>query len=164
MLDITANKKLVFRRAKMNEIDEIHNILLNSFEPYRKYFTEEGFSSAVLSIEEIKKRIKNYIFKVYVVIIDKKIVGTASILPQDDRYYLRSMAVDPNYQNKGIGLFILENISNVAEKENIRKISLESFKPLYKAIGFYEKYGFKKTGITKDLCGNEIFEMIKQLD
>ena len=148
----------------MNEIDEIHNILLNSFEPYRIYFTVECFSSAVLSPGEIKKRIKNNIFKVYVVIIDKKIVGTASILPQDDRYYLRSMAVDPNYQNKGIGLFILENISNVAEKENIRKISLESFKPLHKAIGFYEKYGFKKTGITKDLCGNEIFEMIKELD
>jgi ribosomal protein S18 acetylase RimI-like enzyme len=158
------NKKLVFRKAKINDKEKIYNILLNSFKPYKKDYTEKGYYSTILSPEKIEERINENIFKIFVVTIDKKIVGTVSILHQDDRYYIRSMAVEPDYQNKGVGLFILENIFDIAKNENIKKISLESFKPLKKAVRFYEKHGFKKTGIIKDLYGNEIFEMIKILD
>jgi len=153
---------MIFRKAKINDTDKIYNTLSKSFEPYKKYFTKKGYNSAVLSSDEIQERIKKNIFKVYVVTIDNKIVGTTSIIQKNDRYYIRSLAVEPDYQNKGIGLFILENIFKIAKKENIKKISLDSFKPLNKAVNFYEKHGFKKTGITKDLYGNEIFEMLKE--
>jgi len=153
MLDIMVNKKLVFRGANINEKDDIYQILIESFEPYRKYYTEEGYISTVLSPEEIKKRLKDNVFKVFVVTLDKKIVGTVSIIQKNDSYYIRSMAVDPDYQNQGIGLFILENICNIAENENIKKISLDSFQPLEKAVKFYEKYGFKKNRYNKRFAG-----------
>lgn len=154
---------MIFRKAKINDTDKIYNTLINSFVSYKKYFTKKGYNSTILSHKEIQERIKKNIFKVYVVTIDNKIVGTTSIIQQNDRYYIRSMAVEPDYQNKGIGLFIFENIFNIAKNENIKKISLDSFKPLKKAVRFYKKHGFKKTGIKKDLFGNEIFEMVKEL-
>jgi len=163
MLDITANKKLVLRRAKINEEYDIYDILIEAFEPYKKDFTLKGYKAAILNPDEFKKRIIENIFMVFVITLNKRIIGTVSILHKTDSFYIRSMAVHPDYQNKGIGFFILENISNFAKKEKIKKLSLESFKPLFKAVRFYEKYGFKKTGIIKDLCGNEIFEMIKEL-
>jgi hypothetical protein len=43
-------------------------------------------------------------------------------------------------------------------------VTLDSFRPLKNAVRFYKKYGFKETGVTTDLYGIEIFEMIKELD
>lgn len=164
MFDVMGIMTIKFELAKINDKNKIYNILLNSFEPYKEYFTEDGFYSTVLSPEEIENRIKQIFFKVFVVTMEKRIVGTVTVIPQNDRYYLRSMAVEPNYQNTGIGSFILENIYRIAKNDNIKKVSLESFKPLEKAVRFYKKHGFEKTGITKDLYGIEIFEMIKILD
>jgi N-acetylglutamate synthase-like GNAT family acetyltransferase len=165
MFDIMRNIKLKFRTAKINDKDKIFNILLNSFESYRGHYTEEGFKSTILSPEEIENRIKQNIFKVFVAVtLENEIVGTVSIIKQNDRYYIRSMAVEPKFQKKGIGSFILENICKIAGNDDIKKLSLESFEPLKKAIRFYKKHGFIESGITKDLHGNEIFEMIKILD
>ena len=66
MLDITANKKLVLRRAKINEEYDIYDILIEAFEPYKKDFTLKGYKAAILNPDEFKKRIIENIFMVFV--------------------------------------------------------------------------------------------------
>jgi GNAT superfamily N-acetyltransferase len=73
------------------------------------------------------------------------------------------MAVHPNYQKRGIGLFILNKINELAKRKNIKTISLDTSKPLKKAIKFYKEFDFDFTGVTKNFYGVEIYEMIKKL-
>ena len=155
---------LTIRPADISEIKNIHNLLLESFMPYKKYYTESAFNATVISTDEITKRIKNTEFCVLVALFKNKITGTASLHQRNKKsLHINTMAVDPRYQNKGIGLQLLQYISDVAKQKNLQQLSLETSKPLEKAIKFYKKFGFKKTGKIRDYFGIEIFEMIKPL-
>ncbi|MFQ6116510.1 MAG: GNAT family N-acetyltransferase, partial [bacterium] len=75
--------------------------------------------------------------------------------------HIRSMAVKADYQGKGIGWRILQEINGLAKKKHCQTITLESFEPLTKAVSLYEKFGFRRTGRKKNLYGIRIFEMLR---
>jgi N-acetylglutamate synthase-like GNAT family acetyltransferase len=157
-------ENLNFRKACTDDADKIYKVLLKAFEPYKQKYTKEAFNATVISPEEIKERINQKNFDVLVAIYEDQIVGTASMSAKKDKtLYIRSMAVNPKFQKKGVGLFILDEIYRIAHRRDISLLSLDSSKPLKDAIRFYERYGFKRTGITHDFFGVEIFEMIKEL-
>lgn len=157
------NKNLIFRKAKPKDTIDIYEILLNSFRTYQSFYTDQAFSATVLSPEKIKDRILKEKYEVFVTLLNNQIVGTVSLsIKNQNILYIRSMAVHPNFQRTGIGCFILDNIFNIVVKRNIKKIVLETSSPLKNAFNFYEKHGFKKTGLSRDFYGTEIFEMIKE--
>ena len=163
-LDFVENENITFRKAQIHEINDIHLVLSKAFEPYRKSYTTGALNATVLTPNDIQNRFLGQEYEVYVVTINNYIVGTVSLLQKDqDQLYLRSMAVDPDYQSKGIGLFILKKIDELARRKNIKKISLETSKPLKRAIKFYKNFGFDFTGVTQNFYGIEIYEMIKRL-
>jgi N-acetylglutamate synthase-like GNAT family acetyltransferase len=156
------NQNLIFIKAQIHEINDIHFVLSKAFEPYRNHYTDEALNATILSPDIIKNRILNQKYEIFVVKIDKQIVGTVSLSMKDQyQLYIRSMAVHPEYQKRGIGLFILKNISKFAKRKNIKTISLETSKPLKRAINFYTNFGFKFTGNSKNFHGVEISEMKK---
>ena len=156
------NEDLIFKRAEIKEIYDIYQVLLKSFKPYVKFYTKKSFYATVLSVEKIKDRIIKNEYDVYVVKAGSNIVGTVSLKILDfSSLYIRSMAVLPDMQRSGIGRFILENINYIARDSKIEKLVLESSRPLQNALNFYEKYGFKKTGFTRDFYGVQVYEMIK---
>lgn len=58
-------------------------------------------------------------------------------------YYLDAMCVDEIYQGKGIGKSLLEHTKIKAGSEGYRELSLIVFADNERAIGLYEKQGFK---------------------
>ena len=74
------------------------------------------------------------------------------------------MAVDPAFQNNGVGNYLLDEIIKYTITEKIKKISIDTYYPLKDAIHFYQSNGFKKTGKTTDYYGIEVFEMIKEIE
>ena len=157
-------KNLTFRKANTSDINFIHEILYKSFKPYQKFYTDQAFAATVISHEEIKNRILKNDYDVFVSLITNQIVGTVSLLLKNKKFlYIRSMAVHPDFQRIGIGVFMLDKIFYIAEKKKIKKLVLESSEPLFNALNFYEKNGFKKTGSSRDFYGVEIFEMIKNI-
>jgi ribosomal protein S18 acetylase RimI-like enzyme len=151
--------------AKISGAENIQNLLWNSFEPYRKFYPKEAFHATVISKDEIIERIKNPEISVLVALLNEKIVGTASIYSKNQNcLHIATMAVNPNFQKKGIGYQILEFISDIARKNNVLKLSLETSRPLKRAIAFYKKYGFVKTGKKRDYFGIEVFELIKEVN
>jgi ribosomal protein S18 acetylase RimI-like enzyme len=153
------------RKAQGNEIQEIHKVLLESFKPYKKYYTEEAYKATVISPGEIEKRLRNKNTEVLVAIYNNKIVGTASIKIKGKReLYISSMAVIPSLQGKGIGWRILEEINRLAKQKYCRIISLESSEPLKKAVNVYEKFKFRRTGKKRRYHGIIIFEMTKEIN
>jgi len=151
------------RGANPADCREIHHVLLESFEPYRKVYTKEAYDETVLSSDKIEKRITDPETEVLVALHKNEIVGTATINIQvGDDLYIRSMAVKPDTQGKGIGRCILEEIQEIAVQRQCKTISLECYEPLKNAVRLYERFGFRRTGEKRAYHGVEIFEMKKE--
>ena len=88
---------------------------------------------------------------VFVAVMDKTIVGTTTVLIE--RKFIRGgrlsahiedVSVRKEYEGKGIASKILEYCINYAKKKKCYKIILDCKKEL---IPFYNKFGFKDTGV-----------------
>jgi ribosomal protein S18 acetylase RimI-like enzyme len=163
-LSILIKSQIRIREASITDVHEIHDILSESFTPFHQYYTPEAYQKTINSPTMIRKRIMDQKTEVLVVTYRNEIVGTASLTKQrNGRLHIRSMAVKPNYQNRGIGQCILEKIDKIAQEGHTKTISLECFKPLINAVSLYEKLGYRRTNKKRNYHGISIFEMIKEL-
>jgi len=156
--------RITIRKAKKNEVFDIHKLLFLSFFPYNKYYTKKAYDETVLSPQKIRKHMSDKTRDVLVVIIDLKIIGTVTLTNKKNSLYISSMAVSPEYQKSGMGWNMLEEVIRLAKTKGLNKLSLETFNKLIPAINLYNKFGFKRNGKKRDFFGIEIFEMVKKLD
>jgi len=99
--------------------------------------------------KEIFKKIKsdkNY--KIYVAILDSKVVGTATIFIEQKFIHdggkvghIEDVAIRKNYHEKGIGQRIVKALLKYAKKKGCYKTILDCTDDL---TPFYEKIGFKR--------------------
>ena len=154
----------IIRQAQYQDIEDVRGVLSRSFEPYRSYYTKEAFKATVLPSVEIKKRINDLEVEVLVAVHNGEIVGTASVrVDKEGNLHIRSMAVKPRCQGKGIGWQILEKIRHLGIEKDCEAISLNCYEPLIDARRLYKKFGFKEGGRKERYHGIEIFEMKKSL-
>jgi ribosomal protein S18 acetylase RimI-like enzyme len=71
------------------------------------------------------------------------------IHPTEAHYYLEYIAVDPKYQGKGFGSFILKHLINKADEQGVG-CYLENANP--RNLAFYQRFGFQVT-IEKEIIG-----------
>jgi GNAT superfamily N-acetyltransferase len=154
------------RNARYDDIQKILTLLVDTFRPYQRYYTEDAFVHAILlSSDEIRKRLEDPKKLVIVAVIKNRIIGTITASFQDDtQVYLQSMGVLPDFQGFGIGRLLLEKIERITGEKNYKRIYFECFEPLDKSIKLYEKCGYKKTGKTIPFYGVTFFEMKKDFD
>ena len=74
--------------------------------------------------------------------MDSEAVGTVSGLPDDQRFYIRSMAVKPTVQRGGIGQRLLDELEKYAREKGFEKLYLYTTFVLPGARRLYEKNGF----------------------
>ncbi|MBS1597823.1 MAG: GNAT family N-acetyltransferase [Bacteroidetes bacterium] len=88
---------------------------------------------------------KNSVY--YVALMDGTVMGGAGIFPsaglENDtcelvKMYLLSMA-----RGKGLGKFLIEQCIAFAKKSGYKHVYLETMPELRKAVGMYEKFGFR---------------------
>ena len=151
------------RKARNTDIQKILSLLIDTFQLYRMYYTEDAFAHAILlSFDEIRKRIEHPTKLVLVGVIKNLIIGTVTASFQDDnQVYLQSMCVLPDFQGFGVGRLLLEKIEKITREKKYKRIYFECFEPLKKSINLYETYGYKKTGRTIPFYGVTFFEMKK---
>ena len=102
---------------------------------------------------------KNYAF-IYVYEENNKVIGFIQIEKHFEITDIINIAVDENYQNKGIATELIEFIKNDVEE----KIMLEVRSRNEAAIKTYEKNGFKVINIRKKYYGDDdaiIMEWVK---
>lgn len=99
-----------------------------------------SFPWAYDSFETLIKNNYNHFYIVFDDDVPVAYFGIMIILDECDIY---NIAVRPNYQGKGIGSFIMQNIIEICRKNEVDSITLEVREFNYRAIGLYEKYGFK---------------------
>ncbi len=70
------------------------------------------------------------------------------------RLMIHKLYVSPVFQGNGIGLHLLETLTGIAIKNHQTALCLKVFHLNHKAIRFYERYGFVKTGTEMTDPGN----------
>ena len=80
---------------------------------------------------------------------EDKIVGSSALMKEsEDVFELAKMAVDENFQGKGISKLLIEACINKAREIGATKLELFSNHQLTTALGLYEKYGFRHVAVT----------------
>jgi glucosamine-phosphate N-acetyltransferase len=131
---------------KIRELEEkdLFNGFLESLDSLRK-----ASDLSPKKAKEIFKKIKsdkNY--KIYVAVLDSKVVGTTTLFIEQKFIHdggkvghIEDVAVRKEYQGKGIGQKVVKALLEYAKKEGCYKTILDCTDDL---ISFYEKMGFKR--------------------
>lgn len=89
---------------------------------------------------------------------DNKMLGFLIFSPIKPEAHLLSIAVIETQQYKGIGSLLLKSMISQCKAMGINQVFLEVRTSNDKAIGFYQKYGFKKDAIRENYYSGDIPE------
>ena len=129
------------RSGSLADLNSIFNI-------EKKAFLTDSWSIKMIKLEFFKDSIsKSYVFE-----LNGKIVGYAFITIIKFEIHLNRIAIDPNYQQKGFGLQLLNKILEQNSKN--KSVFLELKYSNISALKLYRKVGFKKYNIRKNYYSN----------
>ena len=154
--------KLSVRRATSKDAAAILKCLALAFEPFREQYTPEGFRDTTLTFETLRERLEKMTLFVAQV-PSGEIVGTIGGSFHNHSGHLRGMAVRPEWQGRGIAEELLRAVEDELRAKGCSQITLNTTRPLQRAMRFYEKYGYQATGKVKDFFGMPLFEYLKHL-
>ncbi|WP_300408143.1 ribosomal protein S18-alanine N-acetyltransferase [Lagierella sp.] len=120
-------------RVKKMEYEDIKDVAVMEKEIFKFPWAYESFVSFL----------DNKFNHFYLVLKDDELVGYFGIMMIFDDCDIYSVGVRPKYQGEGIGNFIIKKIIQICNENNVNTITLEVREFNYKAIGLYEKFGFK---------------------
>jgi GNAT superfamily N-acetyltransferase len=151
------------RVASAKDAEAIAQIIYEAFAPFESFYTGEAFAATTPNSETIRKRFDEK-GVIWVVLKGDEIVGTVSVLFEDERLYIRSMAVTTSAQGDGIGRKLLQTIEDFAVENGFKKLFLYTVPFLDGAIRLYEQNGFVRGELETDrFFGTPWFEMTKEL-
>ena len=125
--------------------EEIKLLVESDLSLMKEILEDDGM---IFDLEMLKKYICHKQNKGFIVKIDKKIVGFAycyDLLRPDGKvmFYLHSIGLLPNYQDKGLGTKLLVYIKNYATENNYSEMFVITDKGNPRACHLYEKLGGK---------------------
>ena len=124
---------------------------------------EEAFLDTVLTSQTIKHRMKHMTLFV-AENRDGQIIGTVACnLVTPEEGHLRGMAVLPSCQGGGVAQHLLERVEAELRTQKCVRITLDTTRPLQRAMHFYERNGFRPSGRVTDFFGMQLFEYVKRL-
>ena len=153
---------IVIRKAHVADSPAILNCLAAAFEPYRTSYTRDAYRDTVLCAETITARLGS--MQILVAVSGDQIVGTIACAMQEAHGgHLRGMAVLPEW----LGCGVAEQLLRAAEAELARRgcsrITLDTTEPLQRAMRFYERHGYRRSGRITDFFGMPLHEYAKGL-
>jgi ribosomal protein S18 acetylase RimI-like enzyme len=154
---------ITIRKALESDASGILECLRIAFEPYRTKYTPEAFADTVLTQTTIQHRLT--LMSIFAAVTaDEQIVGTigCSLIGAGEGH-LRGMAVLPEWHGRGIA----ENLLRLAEAElagrGCSRVTLDTTEPLQRAMRFYEKHGYLRSGRTTNFFGMTLHEYVREM-
>ncbi len=133
-------REIAVRRAQADESEAISELLLESFGLFESEYTPGAFEYTTPNTDVVRGRFDEG--PVWVAVDGDTMIGTVSGLPETDRFYIRSMAVRPDAQGRGIGQDLLEILEVFARDKGFKRAYLYTTHVLPGAKRLYEKNGF----------------------
>ena len=107
----------------------------------------------LLLADETRDAIDQYIFKcdIYLLHDGKESIAVMALYKNSDsELEIKNIAVIESYRSKGIGSILINKAKEIALDSHYKILSVGTSDTGFQQIRFYEKNGFKKTGIGKD--------------
>lgn len=124
----------------------------------------KAFLDTVLTPETVLTRLKEMAVFVAVEAKTNRIVGTISCnMISTHEGHLRGMAVLPEWQGSLAASKLLARGEQELREAGCSIVTLDTTQPLQRAIRFYEKNGFHRTGRIADFFGMPLFEYQKTI-
>ena len=130
------------RRAVVDDVDAIAAILREAFAEFASDYTPEAFAIVTPPSNEIHGRFDEG--PMWVAVGEGRFLGTVSAVPEPDHLYIRSMAVVPDAQGRGIGKRLMTAVEEYAVENGFGTLFLYTTEFSTNAVRLYETLGFKK--------------------
>ena len=132
--------KAFIRRANLNDLDSIENCINRAFKQYIPLLGKKPSSMNT----DFNPIIQNG--WVFVTEFESKIVALMVLRKEIDHIELRSVAVDPHFQNRGFGKQILDFVEKKTLDAGFSEIRLYTSARLPRLIEYWNNLGFEETG------------------
>lgn len=152
--------------------------LAEAFAPYRDSYTPEGYADTVLSPYTLARRMETMTIFVAVT-AEGEMVGTVACAgvihalrspdhpisgsPDSIEGHLRGMSVRTSWQGAGVAEKLLESAEEELRSQGCSRITLDTTLPLERAMRFYEKHGYRRSGREQDFFGMVLVEYVKNI-
>lgn len=146
--------EITIRLAAVGDSEAIASLLHKAFSPFRAEYTDGAFDYTTPPAEAIRGRFAEG--PIWLAVRDGIAVGTVSGMPDGERFYIRSMAIDPQAQRGGIGQRLLETLESYAKEHGFGKLFLYTTYVLPGARPLYERNGFY---VLRETAPEEWFDM-----
>ena len=149
--EIEMDEKIIIRKAKPNDFSGVHKLIMQvhklhvskrndiykDIDPmnFEEFKTELSNSNNIYLIAEFENEIVGICFSQIKEILNNKIMKNRKIL------YIEDICVDENYQKKGIGKKLYNQIVELDKEKNIDNIELMVWGFNENAIKFYKNLG-----------------------
>jgi GNAT superfamily N-acetyltransferase len=156
--------QLEIKLAAPGDEELIASLILAAFSTFKGEYTPDAFEYTAATADRIRERFAEG--PIWLAYYSGEAVGTVSGLPEQDRFYIRSMAVSPDTQGSGVGQKLLEVLEAHARDAGFEKLYLYTTLVLPGAMRLYEKNGFYVLRETapEEWFGMGGFEMEKKLN
>lgn len=92
-----------------------------------------------------------------------QIIGTTGAAVRGPEGHIRGMAVVPSSQGTTVAVDLLETIEAELRAAGCSLVTLDTTAPLTRAIHFYERNGYVRSGAVSDFFGMPLYEYQKRL-
>jgi GNAT superfamily N-acetyltransferase len=154
---------IAVRHATPADAPAVSFCLAAAFAPYEASYTRAAFEDTVLTPEAAEERLRT----MTVLVVDDSsegVVGTIALaVVGEGDGHLRGMAVLPRYQGRGLAERLLQDAEEELRRRGCSRVTLDTTSPLERAIRFYERCGYRPTGVVKDFFGMPLHEYAKDL-
>lgn len=151
------------RKAGLSDADGILQCLEQAFMAYRSSYTPAGFSDTTLTRETLRKRFTEMTL---LVAVDQsaRVIGTIGYkIGKNGEGHIRGMAVCPELQGCGAAKKLLDQVEADLRELRCRIVTLDTTRPLQRAIHFYEKNGYRAKGEVGSFFGMDLLVYRKEI-
>ncbi len=160
---VTEKPAILIRKAEAADSHAILECLREAFAAYRNLYTPRAYRDTVVGPEDLENRLAT--MRVFVAAsLSGEVVGTVTcyvVGPEEG--HIRGMAVRPAWHGVDVAGRLISSVETELRKMGCTRVSLDVTLPLQRAMRFYEKHGFRKSGRIGDFFGMELVEFVKAL-
>ncbi len=151
-------RKLILKKINISDVDKMSEIFTFIHNDCFYNRVNEDYFSDIISNSRYEIYILSFIDRL---LENPEIIGYIIFYDTSDEIDLFEIAVSRKYQGQGYGKRLIEggieilkeNLKQLRDKESKNRILLEVDETNIKAMGLYEKIGFKKIAIRKNYYG-----------
>ncbi len=142
--------RISLKKASIRDAEAIHRLQVESFLPLLRKYRDYDTNPANEDVERVINRLKQPHTTYYFIILDGVRIGGIRIIFNDEvrRARISPMFIVPEHQGKGYGQDALALVEEVVDAECWE---LETILQEEGNCYFYEKMGYRRTGVTREI-------------